>query len=434
MPRFRRTILLCSALLAPGLAPGMTFAGPAVSVEPTYADVMARPDDPALNMAYAMRLVREGHLNSAAATLERVLLSHPEADDVRVTYMIVLYRLDDLAGAKREADVLKGRKLSGPLAAEYARYAERIVAIAKPTRFSAYLGSGVRVDSNVTTTTDENGLKPRDGDVAYVSMAGIAVEHRPGSGPIDAVFAQLNLGSRLNADHSEYNLWTGAAEAGLEKRFGGLVLRVSGFANLAAIDRDLFSRDVGARAQLSYEINGQLKAVGGIEGAYTTYSDIDIAANETKHDGGRVRVTGGFVFQATDQHQFLVQIGRTEKDAVDDAYAYTSTDIEAKWLGTFVGGQYMSAGIRLAAVDYDGYDTEYETVRQDDVLRARVSYGLPVRTLGGWMGIDTSGAFFNFGDLVLQTSIDYVDQDSNVGDFSYSNLGADVMLTRRFQF
>ena len=60
--------------------------------------------------------------------------------------MIVLYRLDDLAGAKRESDVLAKRGLSGQLAAEYARYSERIVALAKPTRFSAYFGSGVRVD------------------------------------------------------------------------------------------------------------------------------------------------------------------------------------------------------------------------------------------------------------------------------------------------
>lgn len=433
MQRLRRVALLCSAALLIGAA-GPACAGPVPVAEPSFADVLARPDDPGLNLAYALRLVREGHLNSAAATLERVLLTHPEADDVRVTYMIVLYRLDDLAGAKREADILKTRKLSGGLAAEYARYAERIAAVAKPTRFSAYLGSGVRVDSNVTTTTDENGLKPRNGDVAYISMAGIAVEHRPGAGPIDAVFAQLNLGSRLNADHSDYNLWTGGAEAGLEKRFGGLVLRVSGFANAAAIDRDLFSRDVGGRALVSYELTGQVRLFAGLEGAYTSFSDVDIAANETRHDGGRVRVAGGIAYQITDQHLLTLQLGRSDKDAIDAAYAYTATDIEAKWLGTFVGGQYMSASARYANVDYDGLDTEYDAVRQDDVFRARVSYGLPVRTLGGWFGIDTSAAFFNFGDLVLQTSVDYVDQDSNISDFSYSNLGADVMLTRRFQF
>lgn len=427
MQRFARAVLIAAAA---GL-PGPALAGPG---EPTFADVLARPDDAALNLAYAMRLVREGHLNAAAATLERVLLVHPEADDVRLTYMIVLYRLDDLAGAKRESDVLATRALSGQLAAEYARYSERIVALAKPTRFTAYLGSGVRVDSNVTTVTDASGVKPKDGDVSYVSMAGLAVEHRPGSGPIDKVFAQIDVGSRLNADHGEFSLLTVGAEAGVENRFGGLVLRVSGFANAALLDRDLYSREAGARLRASYELDGRWKLFGDAEVADTRFSDVDIAVNETQHDGGRWRLGGGVVVQADDRNQFSLQAHWAKKAAIDDAYAYTARDVEARWLGTFVAGQYASATLRYAQIDYDGVDTGYGVVRDDDVFRARLSYGLPIRTLGSWIGFDTTNAFFSFGDVVLQTSIDYIDQSSNIADFDYSNVGGEVLLTRRFQF
>jgi hypothetical protein len=427
MQRFSRILLMLAAAVLPGPA----AAAPA---EPSYADVLAHPDDAPLNLAYALRLVREGHLNAAAATLERVLLTHPEADDVRLTYMIVLYRLDDLAGAKRESDVLAKRGLSGQLAAEYARYSERIVALAKPTRFSAYFGSGVRVDSNVVLTTDENGVKPRDGDVSYISMAGFGVEHRPASGPIDAVFAQLNVGSRLNAEHNDFSLFTGGVEAGFDKRFGGLLLRLSGFANAAMVGGDIYSREAGLRARLSYEFTGQWKLIGDVEAAETRFSDIDIAVREKEHDGHRWRGGGGFVFQADDRNQFTVQAHWSKKDAVNDAYSYTARDIEGRWLGTFIAGQYASATVRYTKVSYDGYDSDYGAIRDDDVLRARLSYGLPVRTLGSWVGFDTTNAFFSFGDVVLQTSLDYVNQRSNIADFDYSDVGAEVLLTRRFQF
>jgi hypothetical protein len=426
--------LYSAALAGLALLPHPGLAAPVDAAGPTFADVLARPDDTALNLAYAHRLIREDHLNAAAATLERILLLRPDADDVRVTYMIVLYRLDDLAGARREADVLKTRQLAGALAADYARYSERIYALAKPTRFAAYLGSGVRVDTDVTYLTEDDGTRPKNGDVSYVSMAGLAVEHRPGSGPIDKVFAQFDLGSKMNAEHSDYNILTGRFEAGLEKRFGGLVARVSGFAAASLVDRELFSRDAGGRLRLGYEIDARLQVFADGEIAYTGYDDIDVAVNETEHDGARWRAGGGLVFQATDQHQFVLQSHAAGKDARSNAYAYDAADVEAKWLGTFTGGQYMSAGLRYAAVDYRGFDTDYGETRSDRVTRARVSYGLPVRTLGGWMGVDTSGGFFNFGDLVLQTSLDYVRQNSNISDFDYSNLGAEVLLTRRFQF
>jgi hypothetical protein len=428
----RRCRALCLAAVA-ALLPGAALAAPPIA-EPGYADVLARPDDAPLNLAYALRLVREGHLNAAAATLERVLLTHPEADDVRVTYMIVLYRLDDLAGARREAEILSTRALAGQLAADYARYAERIAALAKPTRFSAYLGSGLRVDSNARPITDADGLKPRDGDLASVTMAGLAVEHRPASGAIERLFASIDLGSRLNAEHSEFDLFTGTAEAGLESRFGGLVLRLSGFANVAFVDRELFARDAGGRARLSYEIDGHWQVFGDIEVADSRFHDIPIAAHEIEHDGGRWRAGGGLAWRLNDRHQIVVAAHWTDKHARDAAYAYDGGDVEAKWLGTFAAGQYLSLGLRYAAANYDGYDVEYGAVRADDTVRARLSYGLPVRTLGDWIGFDTSGAFFSFGDLVLQTSLDYVDQRSNIADFDYRNLGAEVMLTRRFQF
>jgi hypothetical protein len=424
--------LATTAIVAANLV-GMGEAT-AQSLEPTYADVLRQPDDPAVNLAYALRLVREGHLNSAAATLERLLLTHPEADDVRVTYMIVLYRLDDMAGAKREADILATRKLSGVVAGEYQRYARQIEARAKPTRFTAYLGSGVRVDNDMSQFTDLSTANKRKRDASYISMAGIGVSHDFASGPIDRAFAQFDAGSTMHARDSDFDLMSGKATAGIEKRFDALVLQVSGFAGGSAVGGDFYSRELGAGASLTWEATDLVRVFADTLYSSQNYRDIPVAENETLHDGGFWRAGGGVILQANEQHQLTLQAHWGEKDARDDAYAYTVRDIEARWLGTFRAGQYVAVSGRYALYDYDGYDAQYDAVRNDRFMRARISYGVPVRSVATLAGIDTNNWFFNFGELVLQTSVDFVRQDSNIPVFDYSSVGAEVLLTRRFVF
>ena len=78
----------------------------------TFEDVYAAPDNAALNLAYANQEISKGDLLSAANALERLLLSQPNLDSVRLLYAKVLFMLDDKAAAARELDVLKGRSLS----------------------------------------------------------------------------------------------------------------------------------------------------------------------------------------------------------------------------------------------------------------------------------------------------------------------------------
>ena len=79
--------------------------------EITYEQILAAPDDVQLNLDYARQEVASGRLQQAAAALERLLLNRPNWDAVRLFYGIVLYRLNDLEGTKRELRLLEGRDL-----------------------------------------------------------------------------------------------------------------------------------------------------------------------------------------------------------------------------------------------------------------------------------------------------------------------------------
>ena len=60
----------------------------------------------ATGVALARRQIGERDLLGAAATLERVLIAHPEARGARLLYASLLCRLDDKAGAHLELSLL----------------------------------------------------------------------------------------------------------------------------------------------------------------------------------------------------------------------------------------------------------------------------------------------------------------------------------------
>src|SRR6478672_7716161 len=150
--RWRPTCLslLLAAIVMASAAPSRAEA---VEADATYADVLAHPDDLAVNLSYVRRLVGEARLDAAAATLERLLLIYPDALDLRYSYMLVLFRLADYQGALAEIAELEARGLPPPLAAEIARYRKAIEDQARATRVDLSLAAGGRYDSNRSTAS-----------------------------------------------------------------------------------------------------------------------------------------------------------------------------------------------------------------------------------------------------------------------------------------
>ena len=89
--RIKRFAFAASVAVSTGFLAPMT-----AQAEITYEQILAAPDDSKLNLAYARQ----------AAALERLLLARPNWDSVRLFYGFVLYRLDDMTGAKRELRAL----------------------------------------------------------------------------------------------------------------------------------------------------------------------------------------------------------------------------------------------------------------------------------------------------------------------------------------
>lgn len=73
--------------------------------------LVAASAEPGPGVAFAREQAAGGDLLAALATLERILIAHPGADDARLLHLGLLCRLDDGAGARAELAELASRPI-----------------------------------------------------------------------------------------------------------------------------------------------------------------------------------------------------------------------------------------------------------------------------------------------------------------------------------
>ena len=96
-------------LLTAGLA-ALAFAAPAQAQSDSAAEIdrivdQSRAVGPGLNLARDQ--IAQDDLIGAVATLERLLVDHPESDDALLLHVALLCKLDDAAGARTELGELR---------------------------------------------------------------------------------------------------------------------------------------------------------------------------------------------------------------------------------------------------------------------------------------------------------------------------------------
>ena len=146
-PAYRSVpIVRAGLLISAALGLGMVTAGTTAAQD--FDAVLAAPDDPDINLEFARRAADAGDLNGAAGALERVLIADPNRHGARLLYAAVLYRLDDLQGARDQLDLLDPVSLTPLQRAEATRYRARIERSRSTTRFSGSLSAALTYEED----------------------------------------------------------------------------------------------------------------------------------------------------------------------------------------------------------------------------------------------------------------------------------------------
>ena len=124
----------------------------------SFEEVLKNPDDVELNFQFAKQQVAENDMLGAASTLERILIANPKLDQIRLFYLVVLFRLDNMTGAQQEIEILKTRSLTGDLQAELKRYEKEIKKRKRSTHLSISesVGMGLNTNRNASSSSKKN--------------------------------------------------------------------------------------------------------------------------------------------------------------------------------------------------------------------------------------------------------------------------------------
>jgi hypothetical protein len=431
--RMLRSFLgLGCALLA--LDAGTAFA----DTPSTFQAIYATPDDLVQNLAYARAEAKAGRFLNAAAALERILLLAPNENGVRLFYVAVLYRLDDLQGARQQLDALDESTLTPLQKAEAEKYRERIAEERSGFKFSGHLAAGLGVDSNplgaLSTQLDLFGITPpkKNGESVITSGAVELIQDLNRDGDL-AAFGSASIYSRQsiggpNTDYLNTQVNLGINGAGLKTNW-----------EVGALFRDYqlfdapYLAEYGGHAGFNWSPNTSVTWIASLEGVGQSFHEPFVkqfvpAFISGTHNGARYDVTLGASYRASASDTLSGAIGYEMKTAGYEPFAYDAPFIDANYQSLLGGGAYFDLGGEIRYLDYRKFDPFFlNTHRQDMRGSGRMAIGAPLSSF--WPQKATGDYREN---IILEGAMTYAERTSNGVVAPYNDLGFEMRLIWKF--
>ncbi len=410
-----------------------------------YSDVLASPDDPTLNLRYVKDLIAKGNVQLAAATTERILLQYPEADDVRLLYAILLYRMDVLDEASVQLDILEMHKPAGHIQAEVARYRDLIKQRLNPLKRSAAISLGMHYDSNRNAFPDNKTFLVRDfpfllpsgevDDWGRIAIGSAQVAKDTGNQKLQQVFGDMAIlyDDQVEVDALDVNALLLNAGFLYKTVYGDLLPRVH--ASWIELDNKKFSRDyaVSLRGQRPV-FQSKIKGFAEVTTGWRRYNNTASLPFTSERDGHyqRVEIGGDRQIDATTGIRMAVAYNNV---AADLSYnGYDGYEVSANLTKVLPRGTFLLASIIVEKQFYDGNDPFISVnTRKNLDLDVNLTYGVPVGTIVGLVSENEAGPA-PLREIVLNLTAAYHDSNSNLPNYQYDNYRGQFMFSRNWDF
>lgn len=455
---FRRhhhvTALFSGVLLvmsAPGLAQESNTNAQGRGEAPvTYQQVLQNPDDVQLNLRYARQQMKAGNLASAASTLERILITSPASDRVRLLYGIVLYRLGHVGEADQELQAVNRSALPQGERATLDEFRTKIARKQRRVVGSVGITAGLHYDTN-------RNAFPTGGD-AQVNLGG-----RP---------TTFNVGGSENDDFGQLLMLDGRLDVATDlQRLPGITFEAAGLIDNQVEEDDLdvksgmvrvetryladfvevvpqatyrqitlggeqYIRNPEARVRLRRGFGAQQRVVGYTEGVlgYKDYDEVDRDRFAEEQDGRYVTFAAGIDYTPVNWLALGVRYSYTDKNADQDFEAYGAHSLEANVDWVVTSGVIVSGDGSVTGRDYDAPDTFVSPSREREDTVYRIGGGIAVtaRRISKTFDAELPKPVVN--NLVFNLSAHYRNTESNFPNFEHDNVRTQFTITKRFPF
>ncbi len=437
-PAYGSVSILRAGLLVSAIA-GLTGLAAGAATAQDFEAVYAAPDDPDLNLDFARRAADAGDLNGAAGALERVLLADPNRHGARLMYAVVLFRLDDLQGARDQLDQLDPVTLTPLQRAEAARYRARIERARSTTRVSGSLSAALiweedaagalttQFDSVVTPAPEEGG--------AVAITARLNVTNDLQNAPGYAVYGSVGGSDKSTFDDINGDVRRGDVEAGLSYTGRLNAWNVSAVARAVDLPDESGLREAGVKAQARVRVSNATTVALSGEAVSQAFDEPAVDALAAiiggDRDGWRYDFNLGVSHRLTARSSVGVSVGWVDKQADYEPFGYSGPGLQARYDAAFRRGEYVALSGGLQWLDYDAADPVFigfgTPAREDRRGWARLAVGAPISAF------TQAGATGDWRqDVGVEAALTYGARESLAPLADYDSLGAELRLTWRF--
>lgn len=415
-------------------------AFPAVS----YSDVLAAPDDPVINLRYARELISRGNLQLAAATIERILLHHPGADEVRLLYAIILYRMDVLDAASVQFDLLAARQPTVAISAEIAVYRSLMAQRLKKTKRTASFSAGMHYDTNRNARPDGGVYLIADveraipggetDDFGRFALGAAQISWDTGRQQLQKIYgaAAMLYDDQVEVDALDVRALLLQGGADYKTTVGDFLPGVN--VSFLELDREKYSRDVAAsfkwhRLFFNKSILGFVEARNG----WRHYNNTASAPGATNQEGNYQKMTAGGrrTFSATSWANASVAFNRVNAAAFE---SYKGFEISANATKILPLQTFLTVSATLEKQFYEAPQRLISSrTRKDRDVLFDVTYGAPLSTIGTL--IFSEGALPGaLRPVILNLSVGFQSSNSNLQTYDTDNYRGQFMFTRAWDF
>ena len=418
-----------ASTLLPALQEGM---------EVTYDQVLRNPDDVSLNFLWAQTQIRNDDLRGAGATLERILLAHPELARGRLLYAVVRYRLDDLVESEREFRRLLGPETPAVHRRQVEAYLREIELREKTTRYFASLTAGSQFDSNRTAGPSSDELDSflgrvpvgeddeAEDDFAFVGIVGLRAERDIESQAGHRLEAGLSYFAQEQVELNDLDIHALSGSAGGLYRATFADLRPLAHWNVMWLDGEDFLKSFGGSLEARRRFRRGFELFSRASFEWQIYERTRNSSLLDDRTGARLDVALGGSYRLGGRQRMDLRLDLTDKFADEDHYAYLGAALTASYTLLLGRGQFLTSSTSYGRDAYRGNDPFVGPAKRRDLRwRSRMTYGLPLQLLLG----EVPGS----KDLLATVTGEYFDSDSNFRNYDYDNWKGSLLFTKRFQ-
>jgi tetratricopeptide (TPR) repeat protein len=413
----------------------------------TFEQVLKDPDNVELNFDYARTLVAQGDLKGASATLERMLLNNPELAQVRLFYAIVLYRLDSLDEAERELKQIVNLPMPDSLRKEIQSYLDRIGYRRKLTHYSASLSFGFSYDSNRNAAPRSGGVLFLDtplevsdnqrehSDKSFLSIGSFRVRHDLGFQEKHEVFGGVSIFRQDDLHLNDQNLQSYSINAGGTYKSDWVNVTVNpSHVRLRLADQSYYEA-TGGTFRLDKKATKEFDVYGEYYGVREHFRGITTSPSSVDRTGGRQEVHLGTTWTLSPVLQLNFEADVIRKNARQSYVAYDGYQLQGNLTYLMPQGQFF---LFSASGELDIYDDPdlfvSASTRRDTIMRLRGTYGAPLGFFADLVSGDQGTLPDYIADITFTGALQWLDNASNLPNYDYSNLSAQFLVSKRWEF